>query len=194
MKRSLLARTLDRLHGWAESGWAGPAVGVWGVLQSSVVPGPSDTLLIPLGIADPPKVYRLAGWAWISSVIGGLIVYSIGTVAATESGRNKLEMVGVSEGMLASMTRLFANHGWWLVFFSAFGPLSTKLVCVVAGMMGMPVPIFFLSLAAGRGIRFLALALIIHAGGERLQRWVSARRGVPPAAPAEALSRDGGPA
>ena len=61
MKRSLLARTLDRLHGWAESGWAGPAVGVWGVLQSSVVPGPSDTLLIPLGIAwSAPRLINLA--------------------------------------------------------------------------------------------------------------------------------------
>ena len=40
------------------------------------------------------------------------------------------------------------KHGWWLVFLSAVGPLSTKLVCAVAGMTGMPLPVFALSLAA----------------------------------------------
>lgn len=178
MKRPLLARVLDTLHRWAESGWAGPAVGVWGVLQSSVMPGPSDAVLLPLGISDPPRVYRLALWAWGASIIGGFITYLMGSAAATGGARELLLMVGVSERMLASMMGLFAKHGWWLVFFGAFGPLSTKLVCVVAGMMAMPAPLFLLSLAAGRGVRFLALAIIIHAGGERLQRWIRARRGL----------------
>lgn len=173
----LLKRVLATLHRWAESGWAGPVVGLWGLLQSSFVPGPSDALLIPLGLADPRKVYRLAGWAAVSATLGGVIVYSVGASASTETGRELLGQLGISARMLDSMIDGFARHGWWLVFFGAIGPLSAKLVSAVAGMLGMSLPIFVGSLALGRAVRFFALAVMIHAGGERLQEWVRRRRG-----------------
>src|SRR5688500_20349897 len=66
------------LHRWGESGWAGSAVGGWGVLQGSVVPGPSDALLVPLGLADPRRGLVLAGWATAGATIGGLIAHAIG--------------------------------------------------------------------------------------------------------------------
>lgn len=176
----MLTKLFDTLHRWAESGWSGPAVATWGLLQSSFVPGPSDAVLLPLGIADPRRVYRLAAWAAVSATVGGLIIYTIGSSAGTETGRVLLERIGINAGMVATMTGAFARHGWWLVFFGAFGPVSTKLVCVVAGMMGMTLPLFAASLLAGRAVRFFAIAVIIHAGGERLQRWLGRRTGWEP--------------
>src|SRR5688500_8771980 len=57
------------LHRWGESGWAGSAVGGWGVLQGSVVPGPSDAVLIPLGLADPRRALTLAAWATAGATV-----------------------------------------------------------------------------------------------------------------------------
>lgn len=180
MVSRIAARALSKLHAWAESGWAGPAVGLWGLLQSSIVPGPSDALLAPLGLADPRRVYRLAAWATVSAILGGLLIYLIASNAADDSLQRLLALIGIGESSVARITTAFRRHGWLLVFFGAFGPISTKLTCVVAGMMGMPLPLFAISLGAGRALRFFAVAAIIHAGGERLQQWLRTRAARPP--------------
>ena len=166
---------LARLHDWAESGWAGPATGAWGAMQSSVVPGPADALLIPLGIADPPRVWRLALWATVGTVIGGVIAWGIGHWSFDDLGRPLLALVGLEGARLARLRSTFEDHGWMLVVLSAVSPLPTKATCIAAGAFGVPFGEFLPAIAVGRAMRFAVLAGIVHAAGERLEHWL--RRG-----------------
>ena len=172
-----LARLLGILHGWAESGWSGPAAGTWGVLQGSVVPGPTDTLLIPFGLADPARVWRLAIWALAGATMGGLIAYAVGALAFDEVGRPALTLMGIGHQEIARSAELFAEKGWMLVTVSSFSPISTKLVCIAAGAFGVPFGEFALALAGGRAIRFALVALAVRFAGERLMRWLGGRAG-----------------
>lgn len=176
----LVYRLLARCHDWAESGWGGAAVGGWGLLQGSVVPGPSDAVLIPLGIADPSRVFRLAGWATLGATLGGLIAYLIGLVAFEQLGLPLLELVGMSPARLAASRDTFARHGWQLVLLSAVSPLSTKAICVAAGAFGVPAWQFAPALAAGRALRFFGIALLVRMAGPRVLDWLSRRVGAPP--------------
>src|SRR4051812_47661341 len=90
-------RTYAALHRWAESGWAGHAVATWSVMQGSVVPGPSEALLAPLAIADPPRAYGLALWATAGAFVGGCVAYAVGSTAFDTLGASILEWVGVSQ-------------------------------------------------------------------------------------------------
>lgn len=173
-------RLLARCHSWAESGWGGPAVGVWGLLQGSVVPGPSEAVLLPLGISDPSRVFRLALWATLGATAGGLIAYTIGLTAFDQLGRPLLELVGVSPARLAASRDTFARHGWQLVVLSSISPLSTKAICVAAGAFGVPAWEFAPALLVGRGVRFLVIALVLRMAGPRMLDWLSHRVGVPP--------------
>ncbi len=176
----LAYRTLARCHAWAESGWGGLAVAGWGVLQGSVVPGPSDAVLIPLGIADPGRVFRLAAWATLGATLGGLIAYTIGLTSFDQLGRPLLDLMGVSPVRLDASRAAFARHGWQLVLLSTMSPLSTKAICLAAGAFGVPPWQFAPALLVGRGLRFLAIALVIRLAGPRLLNWLSRRVGHAP--------------
>ena len=154
-------------------------MGAWNTLQGSVVPGPADALLAPLGLADPPRVWRLVTWAIVGSIVGGLIAFAIGQYAFDEVGAPVLRLFGVGPGELAVLDRQFQRNGWLFVIISSLTPISTKAVCIAAGAFGVPLPHFTLALLAGRGIRFLIVATLIRFAGERMNRWITRTMGPP---------------
>jgi membrane protein YqaA with SNARE-associated domain len=175
--RRALVSLIAKLHRWAESGSAGSAVSTWGALQGSIVPGPSDALFLPLGLADPPRAMRLAAWATLGAVAGGLIAYAIGAFAFESVGRPLVSLFGVGPERWASFESLFLRRGAMLVLLSTLSPLSTKLVCIGAGAFGVPFLPFALALAAGRAGRFTVMGLVVRFAGHRLVGWVERKLG-----------------
>lgn len=176
--KSLLRRILDvmnALYRWAESGWSKSAVFAWGVVQGSVVPGPADGLVIPLTIADPKRAYRLAAFAIVGSIIGGMGAWYIGSHLFAEVGTVVLGWLGMNEPRLASVQQLVEQYGWMVIAFSAIVPISTKTVCITAGVLSMPFPEFALGITIGRAIRYTLIATILKFAGERLRGWLMRR-------------------
>ena len=192
----LMYRVLARCHAWAESGWGGPAVGGWSLLQGSVMPGPSDAVLVPLGLSDPGRVFRLAAWASLGATMGGTVAWLIGHAGFDQIGAPMLQFMGLSPRLLARSRGAFVDHGWQLVLVSTISPLSTKAICVAAGAFGVPFWQFVPALAIGRAARFFGIALLMRLAGPRVLDWLARRVGVPPvsgivvdaAAPAQPLT------
>ena len=176
--RSLLGRVLDvmnALYRWAESGWSRTAVLTWGVIQGAVVPGPADGLVIPLTIADPRRAYRLAVFAMIGSIIGGIGAWYIGSHLFAEVGTTVLGWLGMTEPRLETTRALVERYGWMVIAFSAIVPISTKTVCITAGVLLMPFPEFVVGISTGRIIRYTLIATILKFAGERLRSWLLRR-------------------
>jgi membrane protein YqaA with SNARE-associated domain len=167
------------LHRWAEAGWAGSAVGAWGVLQASVVPGPADALIAPLALSDPSRAFRLAAWAVAGSTLGGSIAFGLGAVAFEAAGLPLLRLVGIGDEELALARTLFEDRGWLVVLLSGFSPISPKVIYVTAGAFGMPFPRFLLVLFAARTVRFLVVATVLRFAGMRIVRRIENRLGRP---------------
>lgn len=170
---------ITTLHRWAESGWSRSAVVTWGFINGAVVPGPSDALLIPLGLADPRRAYPLAGWASLGSVLGGLVAYAIGALAFTQLGAPLLGVLGVTPHTLDGLRALFADKGWMVVVLGSMPLASPKIVSVAAGGFGVPFWEFVLALGAARVVRFLVEATIVYFAGSRIVRWVERKLGRP---------------
>src|SRR5918997_3882467 len=94
--RGAFVRALAALHRLAEAGWAATAVGTWAFLQASVVPGPVDGVLVPLGLADPRRAWRFAWSALAGGTAGGIVAYTIGAVAFESVGRTVVGWLGVA--------------------------------------------------------------------------------------------------
>jgi membrane protein YqaA with SNARE-associated domain len=144
-----------------------------------VVPGPSDALLLPLGLSDPKRVFPLAAWATLGATLGGLVAYAIGLLAFDEVGRPALALMGVGEGALLKSRHLFEQRGWMIVALSAISPLSTKAVCLAAGAFGVPPLHFVAGLVSGRAARFAAVATVVRFAGQRITDWLQRRLGRP---------------
>ena len=170
MPYRFVRRAYARLHRWAEAGWAGPAVGTWNLMQGSVVPGPTDALLAPLAVADPPRAFPLALWATAGAVIGGSIAYVIGVTAFDSVGVRVLDWVGVSRATVEARRAMFVDHGWWVIALSSLTPMPSKIVCLAAGAFGVPPLLFATALLVGRGARFAVVAALCALVGRRIAR------------------------
>jgi membrane protein YqaA with SNARE-associated domain len=132
------------------------------VAQGSVVPGPADIMYAPLAVANRPRALRLALLAAAGSTIGGLIAYGIGTQLGSGADTGQiaalLAKVGITPATLAPWHERLDRWGWALVLLATVSPLSTKLVCIAAGAVGVaPVP-FMAALASGRTARTTTVA------------------------------------
>jgi membrane protein DedA with SNARE-associated domain len=64
----------------------------------------------------------------------------------------------------------FNQWGVWAVFIAGFSPIPYKVFTIAAGVLQMAFIPFVIASAIGRGARFFLLALLIKAGGEKLQQ------------------------
>jgi membrane protein YqaA with SNARE-associated domain len=170
-------RALAQLHRLAEAGWAATAVGAWAFLQASVVPGPVDGVLVPLGLADPRRVWHFAWSALVGSTVGALVAYTIGALAFESMGRAVLDWLGVAGPEVEQFRAAFKEKGLWLVLVSTVTPLSGKLVSIAAGAFGIPVLPFVATMVIGRGFRYGVVAALVRYFGDRVERYIEKRYG-----------------
>jgi membrane protein YqaA with SNARE-associated domain len=170
-------RALAQLHRLAEAGWAATAVGGWAFLQASVVPGPVDAVIVPLGLADPQRTWRFAWSALVGSTLGALVAYTIGTLAFASVGRSLLGWLGVAGPEIVQFRVMFKEQGLWLVLLSTVTPLSGKLVAIAAGAFGIPVLPFLAITLIGRGIRYGVVAAVVRYFGDRVEKYIERRYG-----------------
>jgi membrane protein YqaA with SNARE-associated domain len=141
------------------------------------VPGPSDVVLVPLGLADPRRAFALAAAATLGATVGGLVAYFIGAELFDTVGQWVLTRFGVSNEVWEARRALFEERGWMIVILSTMSPLSTKFVCIAAGAFGVPLGEFALALLVGRATRFTAIAAIVRFAGERFRAYLGRKLG-----------------
>jgi membrane protein YqaA with SNARE-associated domain len=176
-RRSLALRLLAATHRIAEAGWSTTAVGGWSFAQGSAVPGPVDSVIIPLALADPPRAWRFAVAATLGSLAGAIVAYAVGYYAFDNVGLPLLHMLGVSLEDVENARGAFRDRGWMMVALSTVTPLSGKLVSIGAGTFGVPFPQFVLIMGVGRAVRFFTVAAVCRFAGDRVERWVERRYG-----------------
>lgn len=174
---SLALRIFAWFHRLAERGWATTAVAGWAFLQASIVPGLVDSVIIPLGLADPPRAFRFAWAATLGSVAGTLITWSIGVFAFESIGLPLLALVGVDAARVTELRPQLQQQGWWIILVGTWVPISIKALGIAAGAVGVPLPIFASAILVGRGLRFLVVALVVRFAGDRVERWVERKYG-----------------
>jgi len=134
------------------------------VAESSFFPIPPDVMLLPMCLAQPNRVWRLAGITTIGSVLGGVIGYAIGAYAF-----GFIEPVLADSGYMNSYlhaVRWFEEWGFWAIFVAGFSPIPYKVFTIAGGAMGMALLPFVVASFIGRGARFYLLALLIRVFGD----------------------------
>ena len=179
--RRWLLHVVAVLHRWAESGRARSATATWGFVQSSIIPGPPDALIIPLGLADPKRVFSFAFWTTVGSFFGALTVFSIGVFAFEKFGIPLFSLIGVGTNTIQHAREMFAEHALLVVLVGSMGllPVPANVMSIASGGFGVPlfsfVPVFLI----GRTTRYFIVAVIIRFAGSKLVGWIERRVGRP---------------
>ena len=135
--------------------------------ESSFFPIPPDVMLAPMALAKPERAWFYATLTTVTSVLGGLLGYWIGSVAF-DAIAPYLEHWGYG-ARYATVTQWVQAYGVWIIFIVGFSPIPYKLFTVAAGALAMPLLPFALASVVGRGGRFFLVAGLIRWGGAAME-------------------------
>lgn len=135
--------------------------------ESSFFPIPPDVMLAPMALAQPNKAFRFALWTTIASVLGGIFGYVIGYFLF-DTINPWLQTTHYWDSYLIA-ERWFKEWGVLAVFVAGFSPIPYKVFTITAGALQMLFLPFVLASLVGRGGRFFLVAMLLAAGGEKLE-------------------------
>ena len=135
--------------------------------ESSFFPIPPDVVLAPMALARPERAWFYAALTTVTSVLGGVLGYLIGSIAI-HAIAPYLRQWGY-EADYQTVTGWVQAYGVWIIVIAGFSPIPYKVFTVAAGAMAMPLLPFVLASLIGRGGRFFLVAGLIRWGGAPME-------------------------
>lgn len=163
----LFSALYDRMIQWARHPRAPMILGGLSLAESSFFPLPPDVMLAPMCLARPDKAWRFATLTTVTSVIGGLIGYAIGTLAF-DAIQPWLQTTHYWAPFMKA-NEWFKEWGVLAIFVAGFSPIPYKVFTIAAGALAMPLLPFTLASIVGRGARFFLVAGLLKWGGPRME-------------------------
>lgn len=139
--------------------------------ESSFFPIPPDLYLIPVVARNKHKWFYFAFITTISSVVGGLLGYFIGSVLFETVGKWLVSVYHL-EKELETVGTFFNQNAFLSIFTAAFTPIPYKVFTIAAGLFKINIYTFVVASVLGRGMRFFTVAYIMKLFGERISNLV----------------------
>ena len=136
--------------------------------ESSFFPVPPDIMIVPMVIAKKVDYIKIFLIATISSSLGGLLGYFIGS-SFIELAMNVVQFYGYEDKVLSLKNDLSSGGGFYVflgtLFLAGFTPLPFKVFTITSGIIGFNVIIFFFICLVSRGLRFFVVSYLTYKFG-----------------------------
>lgn len=162
----MLRRLYDWVMRFSASAHAPWALFVFAFAESSFFPIPPDTLLAPMVLAEPRRMWRYAFICTAGSVIGGILGYAIG-FSLEPVGRWLLAMSGHPGGE-AALRAGFHKWGVGVILLQGLLPIPYKLVTITCGLARFPLWEMLAASCVTRSIRFYGVTWLVNRYGPAL--------------------------
>ncbi|PIE69025.1 MAG: cytochrome B [Deltaproteobacteria bacterium] len=162
---TIMQNLFDRLWDMASRKGAVRVLMAVSFTEAIFFPLPPDLLLLPMGLANRKKVFRLALICLTFSLLGGVVGYGIGYFFMEIIGDPIIRFYGLE----AQYTRIqvwYETYNAWAVSLAGLTPIPYKLCTLTAGAFAINWPVFLIASTISRGIRFFAIAALIFFFGE----------------------------
>ncbi len=163
----MFKKLYDKTLTWARHKHAAKYLSALSFAESSFFPIPPDVMLAPMALARPDKAFRFALLTTVFSVLGGMLGYAIGFFMFDMVSPWLQETHYWQKYLMAE--NWFKEWGFWAIFVAGFSPIPYKVFTIAGGALQMFFLPFVLASLVGRGARFFLVALLIAAGGEKLE-------------------------
>lgn len=151
--------------------YGGPGLFVLAVCDSSFLSFPevNDLLLMAFSIQEPELMVVYAGFTTAGSVVGCLMLYTVGRKGGEAILRRRL-----SGERMDRFRRVYARYGVLAVVVPSLLPPPTpfKVFVLSAGAFGVPTGRFVVAVVVGRSIRYFGQGLLAVLYGEVAIAWV----------------------
>jgi len=144
-------------------------------MESSFFPIPPDILVVPMIIAKKKDYIKIFLIATISSAVGGLFGYFIGSVFL-DLAMSVIEFYGYEEKVINLKNNLSSGDNFIIflgtLFLAGFTPLPFKVFTITSGIIGFNILIFFIVCLISRGLRFFVLSYLSYKFGSTFDKFI----------------------
>lgn len=146
-------------------------IGVASFLESTVVPIPLETLLVPLMQTRREKLWLIAAVTTIGCMLGALLGYAIGYYLF-EALQDIIREYIASQEQLDSFQTSMQRDGFWFIFSTGITPLPLQIAMLAAGISQYSLLLYMLAVGTSRIIRYFGLALLVYYFGNKAEKLV----------------------
>lgn len=165
---ALFTRIYERALVLAAHPRAPAILGGWSFIEAIFFPVMPEVMLGPMCLAAPRRGFWYATISLVFSVLGALVGYLIGALAA--GWVEELVAWAGYSARFAEIKELARTQGFWMLLVAGFVPIPFKIFTLASGVVGMPILPFLAGAIVGRGKRVYLVAWAIWLGGERMEK------------------------
>ena len=170
----MLQRLYDTIIALSSTRYALWVLGAVSFAESSFFPIPPDLVLVPMVLAEPGKARLYAAWCTITSVLGGILVYAIGSLLWDTVGAWLISAYGYGHSF-ETFRQAYAEWGAWIILIKGMTPIPYKLVTIASGFAGYNLLAFIGLSLITRGLRFFIEAELLRYFGEPIRGFIEKR-------------------
>jgi len=166
---SLKKYLLEKSSKFTKSRLAYPFIFVLCFLESIIFPFPQEVFMIPMMASDRDRIFKIAWFALLGSLIGAIAAYFIGMYLFESIGMYILNLYSLYESF-TNFSNQVSEYGFLYVFVGGFTPVPFKIVTLSSGFIGINFLIFIAASIISRSVRFFLIGYIIWRFGEDIMK------------------------
>ena len=166
---SLKKFLLEKSSKFTKSRLAYPFIFVLCFLESIIFPFPQEVFMIPMMASDRDRIFKIAWFALLGSLLGAIAAYFIGMYLFESIGMYILNLYSLYETFTNFFNQV-SEYGFLYVFVGGFTPVPFKIVTISSGFIGINFLIFIAASIISRSIRFFLIGYIIWKFGEDIMK------------------------
>lgn len=145
------------------------SIGLASFLESTIVPIPLETLLVPLMQARREKLWQIATVTTLGCILGSIFGYFIGYYLF-ELLKDPIMTYITTPEQFDSFKAQMSDHGFWFVFSTGVTPIPLQVAMIVAGVTSYSFMLYMVAIATSRSIRYFGLALLVFLFGNQTEK------------------------
>ena len=142
------------------------SIGIASFLESTLIPIPLETILLPLMQARRDKLFLIASVTTMGCVIGSVFGYALGYFLF-DLIRDWVMQHLTNEAQFADFKGNINSNGFLFVFSTGVTPIPLQIAMLVAGVTGYSFGLYVLAVSLSRCIRYFGLAWLVYVFGNQ---------------------------
>ena len=157
----------NQIKSFCNTRFAMPFIFFIGYVEAIIFPLPQEVFMVPMMLSERSKVFRIAFYSFIGSILGGITAYYLGLLFFDSVVNPIINFYDYSHHFLFFKDQI-NEFGFIYVFIGGFTPLPFKIITLTSGALSIPFWNFLIAAILSRGLRFYLVGFLVWKYGEKV--------------------------
>jgi len=157
----------NQIKSFSNTRFAMPFIFFIGYVEAIIFPLPQEIFMVPMMLSERSKVFRIAFYSFIGSILGSITAYYLGLLFFESVVNPIINFYDYSHHFLFFKDQI-NEFGFIYVFIGGFTPLPFKIITLTSGALSIPFWNFLIAAILSRGLRFYLVGFLVWKYGEKV--------------------------